>query len=120
MRTLTITLNADWKATLRQAGAKAQSGLRGRRYAGEFLNFEAPAQFFGKLTERRWELVRALQGAGPMSGREAARRVERDPKRVHEDLQVLIALGLVERQADGAIVCPFDEITVDMCLRVAA
>ena len=120
MRTLTITLNPDWKAALRQAGTKARTGLRSGRYAGEFLNFESPLQFFGKLTERRWALVRALQGAGPVSGREAARRVGRDPKRVHEDLQVLIALGLIEKQADGAIVCSFDDIAVDMHLRVAA
>lgn len=120
MRTLTISLNPDWKAALRQARSNAQSGLRNGRYAGEFLNFESPAQFFGKLTERRRTLVRALQGADPMSGREAARRVERDPKRVHEDLQILIELGLVEKQDDGAIICPFDDIAVDMHLRVVA
>lgn len=41
-RTLTITLQADWKATLRAAGKAAQRG----GYQGEVLNFESPSIFF--------------------------------------------------------------------------
>lgn len=111
-RTLTIRLQADWKAALRRAGAKAKS----RSYQGEVLNFESPAAFFGRLTERRWELVRVLQGQGPLAVREIARRVDRDVKRVHEDIQVLIDLGLVERREDG-VVCPFTSVRIDMELR---
>ena len=50
VRTLTITQTPDWRAGLRAAG---KATVRGR-YAGEVLNFENPAQFFGQLTERRW------------------------------------------------------------------
>ena len=91
-RTLTIQLRADWKAALRQAGAKAKA----RKYQGEVLNFETPAALFGHLTERRWELVRTLQGKGPLAVRELARRVGLYVKRVHEDVSTLIDLGLVE------------------------
>ena len=70
-RTLTITQMTDWRAGLRAAGKAASRG----RYAGEVLNFESPSQFFGQLTEKRWELLKALRGAGPVSIREAARRV---------------------------------------------
>ena len=48
-RTLTITQMTDWRAGLRAAGKAASRG----RYAGEVLNFESPAQFFGQLTEKR-------------------------------------------------------------------
>ena len=37
-RTLTITLQPDWKAGLRLAAERAQA----ERYAGEVLNFDAP------------------------------------------------------------------------------
>jgi predicted transcriptional regulator len=111
-RTLTIRLQADWKAALRQAGARAKA----RTYQGEVLNFESPAAFFGRLTERRWELVRALQAERPLSMRELARRVGRDVKRVHEDVRTLIELGLVER-VEGGVICPFATVRIDMELR---
>ena len=115
-RTLTITLQPDWKAALRQAGRRATA----RSYHGEVLNFESPGAFFGRMTERRWALVRALQGQGEISLRELARRVERDVKRVHEDVQELLDLGLVERGEGGGVVCPFATVHFDMELRAAA
>ncbi len=71
-RTLTITLQPDWKAALREVGRRASA----RSYQGEVLNFESPGAFFGRMTERRWALVRALQGQGEISLRELAPRVE--------------------------------------------
>lgn len=115
-RTLTITLQPDWKAALREAGRRASA----RSYQGEVLNFESPGAFFGRMTERRWALVRALQGQGEISLRELARRVERDVKRVHEDVQELLELGLVERGEDGGVVCPFATVHIDMELHAAA
>jgi hypothetical protein len=67
-RTLTIRLQADWKAALGRAGARAKA----RSYQGEVLNFESPAAFFGRLTGLRWELVRTLQGQGHGSHRYGA------------------------------------------------
>lgn len=116
-RTLTITIDPDWKQRLRDA---ARRGFSAERYVGDYLNFESPAAFFGRLTEKRWALVNALQGAGPLAVRELARRVGRDVKRVHEDVVALAELGLVEREESGAVVCPFVDIHVDMHLRVAA
>jgi len=114
-RTLTIRLTPDWKSSLRAAARKAQA----KTYQGEELAFETPAMFFGKLTERRWELVRTLQGKGAMSIGELARRVERDVKRVHEDVSILLELGLLEREESG-IICPFARIHVDIELAAAA
>ena len=80
------------------------------------LNFETAGSFFGKLTERRWALMHALQGQGAMSVRELARRVTRDVRRVHDDVQVLAELGLFERTDSGGVVCPFDAVHIDMRL----
>ena len=111
-RTLMITMTDYWRSALRSAGHRASA----RSYQGEMLNFETAGSFFGKLTERRWALVHALQGQGPMPVREAARRVGRDVRRVHDDIQVLTELGLVERTEDGGVECPFETVHIDMRL----
>ncbi len=116
-RTLTITMQSDWQATLR---ATAKAAMEKQRYLGETLNFESPAAFFGHLTEKRWALVRTLQEAGELPVRELARRVGRDVKRVHQDAQALIALGLFEKTDSGGLCCPFADIHVDMHLQRAA
>ena len=111
-RTLMITMNADWRGALRAIGKKASA----RSYQGEVLNFETAGSFFGKLTERRWALVHALQGQGPRSVRELARRVARDVRRVHDDVGVLAELGLFERTESGGVACPFEAVHIDMRL----
>ena len=114
-RHLTITLQADWQSALRHVAqiAKADS------YQGETLNFESPAQFFGQLSERRWEIVRMAQGKGELSVRELARMVGRDVKRVHEDVVILAGLGLLERTDSAGVICPFSSMHIDMCLKAA-
>ena len=111
-RTLTITLKPDWRAALRATGKRAKA----KTYQGEVLSFETPGQFFGQLSEKRWELVRVAQGCGEISVRELARRVGRDVKRVHEDVAVLANLGMVERAEQGGLVCPFSSMHIDMYL----
>lgn len=114
-RYLTITLQPDWKGALRAMG----KALKAETYQGEVLNFESPAQFFGQLTEKRWEIVRATQGKGELSVRELARLVERDVKRVHEDVGILATLGLLERTESGGLLCPYASMHIDMHLEAA-
>ena len=111
-RTLTITLNPDWRTALRMAGTLAKADT----YQGERLNFESVGALFGRLTERRWILVRMLMGAGELSVRELARRIGRDVKRVHEDVTALTQLGLVERTERGGVLCPYVSIHIDLQL----
>lgn len=80
------------------------------------LNFNTAGSFFGKLTKRRWALVHALQGQGAMSVRELARRVARDVRRVHDDVEVLSELGLFQRTDSVGVVCPFEDVHIDMRL----
>lgn len=109
-RKLTITLQADSNAALRAAGKLAQH----TRYQGETINFQTPAEFFSRLTERRWDIVNALQQAGSIGVCELPRYVGRDVKRVYEDAQALVELGLLERTDEGALHCPLADIHVDM------
>jgi predicted transcriptional regulator len=114
-RNLTINLQPDWKAAIRAVGVAAKADT----YQGEVLNFETPAQFFGQLSEKRWDLVRAAQGKGEMSVRELARVVDRDVKRVHDDIVILAQLGLLERTQSGGIHCPYATLHIDMHLQAA-
>lgn len=114
-KTLTITIERDWVSGLRRDADQAFNGV----LVGNVLSFTSPELFFGKLTANRWALVHSLQGAGAVGVREAARLVGRDVRRVHDDLQVLMELGLVEKTDNGKVLCPFDDIHVDMHVRAA-
>lgn len=114
-RSMTITLQPDWKAALRAVGQTAQAAT----YQGEVLNFESPAQFFGQLTEKRWQIVHTAQAQGELSVRELARMVGRDVKRVHEDVVTLADLGLLERTPSGGVLCPYATLHIDMYLKAA-
>lgn len=115
-RNLKITINPNWQAMLRAASRKARS----MHYQGEVLNFEKPELFLSRLTALRWNIVKTLLGAGELPVREVARRVRRDVKRVHGDIEVLTGMGLLERTATGGVICPFDDIHIDLHLTRAA
>ena len=60
---------------------------------GTFISFESPVLLFKVLTGKRWELLNMMTGAGPMTIREAARRLGRDVKAVHGDVRALLNTG---------------------------
>jgi len=116
-RTLTISVDDDWRGKLRDAARKAELATS---YQGERLNFQRADEFFTMLTGNRWRLLQALVGEKDTAGvRELARRLHRDVRRVHDDILVLEKLGLIERTEAGRVICPFDDVYVDMHVGVA-
>ncbi len=89
------------------------------RDQGAFISFATPELLWKVITPKRWEVLRAMTGAGPIAIREVARRVERDVKSVHADIQALLRAGVIDRTEDGRILFPYDEIHVDFVLRAA-
>ena len=83
------------------------------------ISFASPELLWQVLTAKRWELLKAMCGAGPMSIREAARRVGRDVKAVHSDARALLDAGVLSRNAAGAIEFPFESVKVEFMLRAA-
>ena len=83
------------------------------------ISFATPELLWKVLTAKRWELLKAICGAGPISIREAARRVERDVKAVHGDVTALLDAGILDRVADGRIVFPFEAVKVEFLLHAA-
>jgi predicted transcriptional regulator len=71
------------------------------------------------LSAKRWELLKVLCGAGPVSIREAARRVHRDVKAVHGDVTALLKAGVLERAEGGGIVFPFEAVKIEFLLQAA-
>jgi predicted transcriptional regulator len=81
------------------------------------FSFATHELFWNTLTGKRWEILRAMAGAGPMSQRELARRLDRDIKAVHDDVHALIKAGLIDRSEDGGIVFPYDDVHVDFMMK---
>jgi len=103
-------------ATLADASQTMQTG-RAEREA--HISFATPELLWQVLTAKRWELLKALCGAGPVSIREAARRVGRDVKAVHGDVTALLKAGLLVRSAKGGIEFPYEAVKVEFMLRAA-
>ncbi len=83
------------------------------------ISFASPEILWKVLTAKRWELLKALCGAGPVSIREAARRVNRDVKAVHSDATALLNVGVLDRAEGGGIVFPFEAVKVEFLLQAA-
>jgi len=83
------------------------------------ISFATPELLWQVLTAKRWELLKALCGAGPVSIRDAARRVGRDVKAVHGDVTALLAAGVLKRAEAGGVEFPFDAVKVEFLLQAA-
>jgi predicted transcriptional regulator len=84
------------------------------------ISFASPELLWKVLTARRWQILRALCGAGPVSIREAARRVGRDVKAVHGDVTALLDAGVLDRAPGGRVVFPYEAVKVEFVLRAAS
>ncbi len=83
------------------------------------IAFATPELLWQVLTAKRWELLKVLCGVGPVSIREAARRVGRDVKAVHGDVTALLNAGVLDRAEGGGIVFPFEAVKVEFMLQAA-
>ncbi|MBS3958653.1 MAG: transcriptional regulator [Xanthomonadaceae bacterium] len=84
------------------------------------ISFASPELLFKVLGGRRWELLQAMSGAGALGIREAARRVGRDVRAVHADIQILLREGVIDRTEDGKVEFPYDAVHVDFTIGRAA
>ena len=71
------------------------------------MAFATPELVWQVLTAKRWELLKALCGAGPVSIREAAH------------VAALLKAGVLDRAKSGGVVFPFDAVKVEFLLQAA-
>ena len=91
----------------------------GKGHKSARISFTTPELLWKVLTAKRWELLKALCGAGPVSIREAARRVGRDVKAVHSDVTALLNAGVLDRAEGGGIEFPYQAVKVEFLLQAA-
>ena len=83
------------------------------------IGFASPELLWQVLTAKRWELLKALCGAGHISIRELARRVGRDVKAVQGDVKALLNAGVLCHGAESGVEFPFEAVKVEFMLLAA-
>jgi predicted transcriptional regulator len=111
----TVTIEVAARAAV---DARIKAAFRGRKQ-GAFITFPTVEAMQRMLTLNRWQILRAMMGAPPSGVRELARRLARDVKSVHSDLQALVGGGLIDRADDGKYYFPFDAVRVDFTVKAA-
>jgi predicted transcriptional regulator len=111
----TVTLEVSSREEANQRFLRAFEG----EPQGDLISFETPTLLFKVLTQKRWELLSTMTGAGPLPLREVARRVGRDVKAVHGDVHALLDVGILQKTMEGRIVFPFDAVRVNFVLPAA-
>ena len=114
MKTVTLEVRSPDESTAKFV----QSWKTGKSQRSARISFATPELLWKVLTAKRWELLKGLRGAGPISIREAARRVGRDLKAVHCDLTALLNAGIIDRAECGGIVFPYEAVKVEFLLGV--
>jgi predicted transcriptional regulator len=104
------------KETLAEAALAMETGCAETEAR---IGFATPELLWEVLTAKRWELLKALCGAGPLSVREVAQRVGRDTEAVERDVTALLKAGVLNHASGGRIELPFDAVKVEFLLQAA-
>ena len=113
----TVTLEVRSLADTLADAARAMN--TGKGDADVRIGFATPELLWEVLTAKRWDLLKVMCGAGPISIREAARRIGRDVKAVHGDIVALLDAGVLNRSPEGRVEFPFDSVKVEFVLQAA-
>jgi predicted transcriptional regulator len=68
------------------------------------------------LTPARWDLLKALKKAGPLTIFALAKLLERDYKNVHTDVARLLDLQLLEKNQEGQVSVPWQAVRAELKL----
>jgi len=80
------------------------------------LSFADLPLLMKNLTPARWELLRRLKRAEPMTVYALAKLLERDYKNVHTDVTQLTALGLIQKTRENLVRVAWDAVRADFRL----
>jgi len=84
------------------------------------LAFNSMRELFSAISEKRLELLPYVAAHHGLTPHKLAAALGRNYKNVHTDVVELVALGLLERDEDGVLSSPFDEIVIHAGIRDAA
>lgn len=80
------------------------------------LTFNDAATMLSTLSEKRLELLRFMHDKAPVTIKELSRQLKRNYSNIHEDVQLLIRLGLLETDKDKKVFVPWDELNISLSL----
>jgi len=116
-RILNVKVGESLASSLARAALTMEALERGEMPVPYFgVGFSDVGQFFAVFTPRRWDLLAVLREGGPMTIAELARRVKRDYKNVHGDVDKLSEWQAIEKDKQNRVVAPYTEIVVDIRL----
>jgi predicted transcriptional regulator len=84
------------------------------------LDFDSLEGAWKLLNTKRWAILRAMAGQGPLAIREIARRVDRDVRAVHSDVRALHLSGVIDKTSEGKMILPYEVIRLDLTLDTQA
>jgi predicted transcriptional regulator len=113
------TVTLDVRAPAEAMADFSQAWKTGKASKTDRISFASPELLWKVLTAKRWELLKALCGAGPITVREASRLVGRDVKAVHSDLSALLNAGVLSRNESGQVEFPYEAVKVEFLLQAA-
>ncbi len=114
---LHLTVGEPMKASLTRASAAMKAARQGKPVHPYFgVGFDDVGELFSVFTPKRWELIGALREGGAMTVAELARQLKRDYKNVYNDCERLIEWMAIEKDENGQVFAPYNEIVVDMKL----
>lgn len=115
MKTLTIDV-----CSLEETQRRTIAAIQGdNKYRGHFLSFVSWEMLHKVLTPKCMNILDTMIGTGELSVREIAKRVGRDVKGVHTDIQKMLKNGIIERGESG-VIFPYDEMRFDFSIRHVA
>ena len=114
---LHLTVGEPVAASLARAAAAMKAAKHGKRIQPYFgIGFDDVGTLFSVFTPKRWELIGALREGGAMTIAALARQLKRDYKNVYGDCERLIEWTAIEKDENGQVFAPYNEIVVDMKL----
>lgn len=115
-----IRIVNDDDTILNEAAERFKKTWKSGKKEPAVFTFTSPAQLFSVISPKRWQLIEHLQHLGPSTIRGLARSLDRDVKRVHDDVTAMIDWGLVERNDEGLVHVPYSVILAVFDLRAVA
>lgn len=84
------------------------------------IGFETVPQFAKVFTPKRWELISELKKLGAVSIYVLTKRLDRHYRNVHQDVALLGEWLVIEKDEQGKMFVPWDEIDVRLPLAALA
>lgn len=111
----TVRLSVESINSVMESALQAFNG----KPQGDHISFASLDLLWKILAPNRMGIVKTLTGSEPLALREIARRLDRDVKAVHTDVQMLLKAGVIEKTESNKIMFAYDAIHVDFMLEAA-